>query len=443
MSLTLPRWLRLILFTLLLSVAVALSVYAIRQAAKPVTLKLAMGSIDSDVVKVISAIGGRLSATGSHVRIQIVEKATPIEAAEAFAAGQVELALIRGDAEEIAEARAVVQLINLVVTVLLPPNSPIKSIGDMKGRTVGVVGLDVNQRVIGTLIRNYGFAQGSVNFVNIPFTDLMGNTAGNSKKYQAAIFVAPIADRYNTIVRNFFPPVGKAQPRVLEIDSAEAIALSTKYYENFDMPKGALRGAPPLPEDAVATLRIPAYLVARQKVSDENVSALVKGVMDIRRELLTENPILAQIAAPDDDKNAAIPIHPGAKAFFDGSEKTFFDKYGDWMFYGPLLLGVLGSMMAGLWKFLTGDSGKSSIMLIQHLTMLIERIRNARDLAEIDQIERDSEDLISAYLKAHSDGQIGSDKADTINLMIAHLQTSIDRRTRALRDGRVGGYART
>ena len=439
MSFSLPRWLRLVLFTLLLSVVIALSLYGLRQASKPVTLKLAMGSLDADAVKLMSAIGSRLAATGSQVRITIVEKTTPIEAAAAFSAGEADLALIRGDADEIAHARAVVQLINLAVTILVPPNSMIKSIGDFKGKTVGVVGLEVNQRVIATLVRNYGFDQGAVNFVNVPFTDLLGGN--NAKKYQAAIFVAPLADRYNAFVRGFFPPAGKVQPRVLEIDSAEAIALSTKYYETFDMPKGALRGAPPLPDDAVATLRTPAFLVAQQKLSADNVAALAKGIMDIRRELLNDNPILAQIAAPDDDTNAAIPIHPGAKSFFDGEEKTFFDKYGDWMFYGPLLLGALGSLMAGLWKFLTGDSGKSSLLLIQHLNLLIERIRNAKDQAEIDAIERETDDVISEYLKAHGQGQIESDKADTINLMIGHMQTSIDRRSRAIRERRIGGVA--
>ncbi len=441
MSLGLPRWLRLILFVLLLSMAAAVGLYGLRQAAKPATLKLAMGSIDADAVRVMTTVGNRLSSTGSPVRIQILEKPTPAEAAEAFSAGEADLALLRGDAEETGRARAVVQLINLVVTIVVPPHSPIKSVGDLKGKTVGVVGLEPNQRVIATLVRNYGFAQGSVQFVNIPFTDLF-ESAGNAKKYQAAIFVAPLADRYTTIMRGFFPPAAKAQPRVIEIDSAEAIAMSTKYFESFDMPKGALRGAPPLPDDSISTLRVPAYLVAQEKLGDDSVAALAKGIMSIRREMIGENPILAQIEAPDDDKNAPIPVHPGAKAFFEGTEKTFFDKYGDYFFYGTLMIGALGSLMAGLWKFLTGDAGSTSMILIERLTSLIERTRRANSEAEIGEIERESDDTIGDYLKAHSQGHIESGKAETLNLMIAHLQNSIERRGRALREGRVGALTR-
>jgi hypothetical protein len=39
------------------------------------------------------------------------------------------------------------------------------------------------------------------------------------------------------------------------------------------------------------------------------------------------------------DKDAYIPIHPGAAAYFNGEQRTFFDKYGDLIFYGSILLG--------------------------------------------------------------------------------------------------------
>ena len=34
-------------------------------------------------------------------------------------------------------------------------------------------------------------------------------------------------------------------------------------------------------------------------------------------------------------------------------KKTFFDKYGDQIFYGSMLLGTLTSLFAAAWKFMT------------------------------------------------------------------------------------------
>jgi hypothetical protein len=163
--------------------------------------------------------------------------------------------------------------------------------------------------------------------------------------------------------------------------------------------------------------------------------------MEIRRELLADTPILAQVTGPDDDANAPIPIHAGAKAFFDGSEKTWSDKYGDWLFYGTLLLGALGSLMAGLWKFLTGDDGKQTSEFGRQLTSLLERIRNASTQSEIDEIDRDADDLLGAYMKALSKGQVDGDRAATLSQMIGHLQNAIDRRGRMLRERRAAGLA--
>ena len=60
-----------------------------------------------------------------------------------------------------------------------------------------------------------------------------------------------------------------------------------------------------------------------------------------------EYPLLAQVSSPSTDKDAYVPIHPGAAAFFDGDEKTIFDKYGDQFFYGSMMLGTIDVRAGG------------------------------------------------------------------------------------------------
>jgi hypothetical protein len=42
---------------------------------------------------------------------------------------------------------------------------------------------------------------------------------------------------------------------LIPIESAAAIAEAERAFESFDVPKGTLRGSPPVPEDDLATLR--------------------------------------------------------------------------------------------------------------------------------------------------------------------------------------------
>ena len=123
------------------------------------------------------------------------------------------------------------------------------------------------------------------------------------------------------------------------------------------MPKGTLRGSPPIPDEDLTTLRIPVYLVANKKLSDDVVGSLTKAVMETRRDLLGQFPMLAQLGAPDTDKDAYIPVHPGAAAYYDGTQQGFFEKYDSALYYGPMALGAMVSLLAGLWKFLGVGAG--------------------------------------------------------------------------------------
>ena len=94
--------------------------------------------------------------------------------------------------------------------------------------------------------------------------------------------------------------------------------------------------------------------------------------METRRDLTAEFPVLKQISAPntdkDDDKDTYIPIHPGAAAYFDGTQKTFLDQYGDQLMYGSMVLGSLASIFAAAWKFMTKkEEGPESLPLMQPL----------------------------------------------------------------------------
>lgn len=80
---------------------------------------------------------------------------------------------------------------------------------------------------------------------------------------------------------------------------------------------------PPVPDDDVTTLRVGYYLVANGDLNANVVADLARKVMGVRRDLVGEQPPLAGIAAPDLDADAFLPVHPGAAAFFNGTQESF------------------------------------------------------------------------------------------------------------------------
>ena len=422
MSVRIPRALRVIAVLGLVVLAAGAGLFGYRYMTQPVTLSVAAGSYDGEAAGLMTAIATRLASSNAPVRLKVVDTGGPAAASKAFAAGEVDLAIVRADLGDPSVARTVALLTHGVVLLIAPPGSPIKSIDDLKGRTVGVVGGPANHRVVEALSHEYDLARAKVQFRDLAPADVP--KALESKQVGALLVVMPITQKYLSIVRSFFDRNPKRLPTVIAIEAAEAISNVARHYESFDIPKGTLRGSPAVPDDDVTTLRVPIYLVANKKLSDEVVGNLAKSFMDARGDLLGTNPLLAQIAEPNTDKDAFIPVHPGAAAFFSGDQKTFFDKYGDQFFYGSMLLGTLTSLFAGAWKFMrSNDETKKPLNV---LYALADRIRLANDEAELAAVEEEIDNILKLELARHTDGE--AEAAETAALALAahrleHLMT--------------------
>src|ERR1700683_2438140 len=152
----LPLWLRFILLVGVVCLASGASLLAYRYYTRPVTLSVAVGSIDGEAAKAMSALASRLVSTNAAVRLKVIDSGTALEAASAFSAGKADLAVVRGDAGDLSQAQAVVVVSHVVVLIIAPPGSTIDSIDKLKGRRVGVIGGDANSKIVDVLSKTYG-----------------------------------------------------------------------------------------------------------------------------------------------------------------------------------------------------------------------------------------------------------------------------------------------
>jgi hypothetical protein len=308
----------------------------------------------------------------------------------------------------------------------VPPGSPIEDMDGLAGKTVGVVGGEVNHRIVEVLTREYDLARAKVRFKDLAHTE--ARQALQSKQVHALLVVIPVSAKYLAIVRDFFPANAKKQPALIAIESAGAIANVAQAYESYDLPKGTLRGSPAIPDDDLTTLRVPFYLVANKKLGDDDVTALTKAIMETRRELVGEFPLLAQIAAPSTDKDAYIPVHPGAAAFYDGTQQDIFDKYSNALYYGPMLLGGIASLLAGLWKFLGIGTNSKPASPLDPMYALAGRVRNARNEEDLEAIEHEIDNILKAELKKYAKGEAQALDAAALSLAAQRLEHLINYR---------------
>ena len=316
--------------------------------------------------------------------------------------------------------------VGVSVLVVAPPGSAIDSIDKLKGRRVGVFGGETSSRIVDALSNEYGLDRAKV-FKDIPLPD--ARRALQSKEVNALLVVIPLTEKYLSLVRDMFQQGSKALPVLVPIDSAGAIAQADRAYESFELPKGTLRGSPPVPEDDLTTLRTTLYLVANKKLGTDLIASLTKTIMRVRRELLAEQPIFAQIATPNTDADAYLPLHPGAAAFYNGTQQSFMDEYGNWIYLTPMALGGAATVLAAAWKFLGLGGPANRQGPLDSLYALGRRIRSADTEAELSDIEEEIDDILKAQRARSARGDETAVDDATLNVAAHRLESLIrDRR---------------
>src|SRR6202049_1320504 len=166
-SLNLPLWLRFVLLAGVVGLVSGASLVAYRYYTRPVTLTVAVGSIDGEAAKAMSAIASELVSTNKPVRLKVIDSGTALEAANAFSAGKVDLAVVRGDVGDLSQAQAVVVVSHVVVLIIAPPGSSIDGIDKLKSRRVGVIGGEANSRIVDVLTKEYDLVNAKVAFTTL------------------------------------------------------------------------------------------------------------------------------------------------------------------------------------------------------------------------------------------------------------------------------------
>jgi hypothetical protein len=152
--------------------------------------------------------------------------------------------------------------------------------------------------------------------------------------------------------------------------------------------------------------------------------------MSVRRDLLGEQPIFAQITAPSTDADAYLPLHPGAAAFYNGTQQSFMDEYGNWIYLTPMALGGIATVLAAAWKFLGIGNSEIQQGALDSLYALARRIRHVGTEAELSDIEEEIDDILKAQRTKSADGDENAVDDATLNVAAHRLENLIhDRRT--------------
>jgi len=409
-----PFWLRLTIVISVVCVVLGGVMAAYRLYMRPTVLTLAIGSLDGETNKIASLLAGHIAASNtSSVHIKIINEPDILAAANDFREGKADLAVIRADTEDLPKARTVALVARAAAVIVTPAGSNYTKFRELAGKTVGVVGADINSSFVKALSNEYDTARLNIAFKNISINEAHQAIASN--EVAALLMVLPIARRYIAYIDKIFRNASDLAPNILSIDGAEAIANAERAYKVFVVPQGSLQGSPQIPPDNRVTLATNVYLVARDDLDPDLVANLTREIMIAKRDLGLEQPALAQIVAPELDSAAYIPVHPGAAEYYNNTQRDWLDKYANWIFLLPIVFGIGATTFAAMWKFLEFENDRFQETLMTANYHLPKKIRSAASEAELQQIEEEIDSLLHTHLT-----QARSNRETDSNMLVLH-----------------------
>ena len=165
--------------------------------------------------------------------------------------------------------------------------------------------------------------------------------------------------------------------------------------------------------------------MARRGIAESTIATFTRQLFAIRQTLKNEFPLAAKIETPDTDKDATIPVHPGAAAFVDGEEKTFLDRYSDFIWWGLMALSAMGSAGAWFAGYLKKDERSTNSSQRERLLDMLSAARHCDSTEELDQMQAEADAILRDTLHCFENGAIEEGSLTAFNIAIEQFHNAV------------------
>lgn len=331
------------------------------------------------------AFGDALAKTVSQhradIQIQVLETAGAQENMQQLKEEDVQLALVQSDTPVEPPVRAIALLFPEVFHLIVRTDSGIQTVSDLQGKRLALMPEGSGSYTLfWQMIQQYSLDADDFDFVALPPDEAQAALLNGDAD---ALFRVIALD--NPSVRELLQ---NETVQLLSIDRAEALQLSFPFLETTIIPKGSYGGKTPIPPTDLAAPSVRAVLVTHEDIDSHIVYAITSILHEFRNEIVAKNPIAAHIRLPEAGENLGLPLHPGAKTYYNQDNPNFIIEYAEPL---GLLLSVTILCLSGVWQFrlwLVGRQKNRADMYNLEILDLIDRIDHVTSMAELAKIRR-------------------------------------------------------
>ena len=370
---------------------------------RPSVLRIAVvrDGIDQAIV---AAAAHEFARERETIRLELVPVEGLAESSAMIDEERADLAIVRSDVALPTEGKTALVMRKDAAILLAPAGTDLHTVIDLRGRRIAILentpgdnGAD--RGLIETVLAQYDIRPDAVKTIPLDLARLRMALENHDVDAVMAVGVpglGHVADAVAAVTQS-----GHGAPIFIPVTEAKAIAQRSPNFESVEVLRGVFGGAQPKPEASFETLAVSKRLVARTHLDNNLVGKLTELMLAARPNLAIQHPVASRIEAPETSKRAAYSVHPGAAAFIDDEEESFFEKYSDAIYIGAMCFGLLGSVAAALASRFNRNKNEAADWILLRLLEILKASREA-DAKTLDALEKEADDLLATALAPKS-----------------------------------------
>lgn len=359
--------------------ATALTVEWWRDRHQVHRLVIATGSSQGEYYAFAQALAAVVAQHQPQIAIEVLQTEGSEQNIALLQQGQAQLAIIQSDTPPQTSARALAFLFPEVFHLVARSDANIRSFSDLRGKRVALMPEGSGSyKLFWALSQHYRLTE--ADFTAMPMAPEAAYAALRQGDVDAMSRVMALGNpALAELLRT-------SRSQLISIDQVEALRLALPYLEATQIPKGTYDGAIPIPAADMPVVSVRAVLISHADLDPQLTRAITQTLFEFRNELVALHPRAATVRLPESGENLGLPLHPGAKAYYEQDQPVFWVEYAEPI---GLLFSVGVLCFSGLWQLRLWLDGKQKNRADRYnleIVALMERIQTANDLTELETI---------------------------------------------------------
>ncbi len=397
----------------------------------PTQLRLAVGPIGSEDVRMAAAFVQAVNREKGSIRLRLVISEGLEESARKLDSGGADLAIVRPDIALPVKGETLLITRRFYPFFVTGRDRGVERIAELRGRKIGVVDTPKgNIDLLKQILSYYEVAHNEVDIVGLNVADI--GPAVKEGRVEVIFAVGALSARTLSPGVAVTRQAWGQEPVFIAIREADALAARNRAIETGEIVRGAFGGDPPRPSETLASISVTHRLMGTPELADAAAAELTRLILTQRTSLTNEVPAMQGIEAPGTAKDSAIPVHAGAAAYLDGTERSFFDRYGDWFYLGVMAVSLLGSGAAAMLSQASNSRRRVAMRDLPRVLTMVAEARSAPDMALLADLERDADEIIASALAGFTESRLDESGLAAYRVAIDQLGRAIAERRRLL-----------